>query len=133
MGKLAEAAGEQGLLHLAGNAYFLLEALALPVMLDETRILQDAGSFHSKRVEDPAIEVREGGWAAGIQIDGAKKLPSLVMDGRFFGSGSYPRIERDHNHGPKPLLHYAHGCLKVGGTQREVSRDNVRSLVQSQA
>ena len=56
MGVIAEAAWQKGLLNLAGDAELLLKALALALVLNQSRIVQNAGGFDGKCIENLALE-----------------------------------------------------------------------------
>ena len=88
MREIPEAAGEKGLLNVAGDAEFLLQPLPLTFVFDQARVVQDAGGFDRQRVQDLALEFGESGGAAGIQIDDAEKLSSFGMHDGFRGIGA---------------------------------------------
>ncbi len=49
--EIPESARQKGLLDVAGDVEFLLEALALPFVLDQARVIEDAGGFGAQRVQ----------------------------------------------------------------------------------
>ena len=55
-GKVAEAVRKQGLLNVARDVKFLLQALALAFALHEARVVENAGGFAGEGVENLAIE-----------------------------------------------------------------------------
>src|SRR5713101_5035835 len=59
---------QQRLLDLAGDVELLLHALPLALALDQTGVVQDAGRFERKRVQNLPIEPRERRRPRAVQI-----------------------------------------------------------------
>ena len=83
MREIAEPAREKRLLNVARDAEFLLQALALALVFDQARVVQNAGGFDGEGVENLAFEFGERGRAAGIEIQNAEKMPAFGMDRGF--------------------------------------------------
>jgi hypothetical protein len=103
MREILEASREKGLLDVAGDAEFLLEALALTLVFDQARVVQNAGGFDSEGVEDLTVEFGESGSVAGIQIDNAQKIPSFGMNGGFRGAGAMHCVKGNGDDGAEVL------------------------------
>src|SRR6266853_10033 len=78
---IRNAVRKKGLLDVAGDAELLLEALALALIFDQARVVQNTGGLNSEGVQDLTVEFGESGGVAGIQVDNAQKVPGLEQYG----------------------------------------------------
>src|SRR4029077_1234655 len=76
----AEVAREKRLLNVAGDVDLLFEPLAFTLAFDEPGVVEDAGGVRGQGVENLAVERRERGGAARIQIQNAEEIAALDVD-----------------------------------------------------
>jgi hypothetical protein len=112
MGKVVQAVGNERLLDGARDGKFLLEALALALLLDEARVVENAGGLRAERVENLAVDGGEGGDAARIEIDDAEQRAVLEVAAGI-GNGARGSVKRDGDHGAQTLHHDALGGLQI--------------------
>src|SRR5579871_42508 len=74
---ITEIFRQKGLLNVAGDTDFLFEALAFAFALNEASVVENAGSVGSKRIENLAIEFREGGRAPRVKIEYPEKIAAF--------------------------------------------------------
>ena len=132
MGKVAEAAGQQRLLDIAGDVEFLLEALALAFALDQARVVQNAGGFDGQGIEDLAIEFGKGGGAARIEVENAEKMAALDVHDGFLGIRARHGVERNGHDGAKRLRDDALRALERDVGLAEVLGDDAGFPVHGQ-
>jgi hypothetical protein len=113
MREIPEAAREQGLLDVAGDTEFLLHALALTLAFDQARIVQNAGGFDRKRVQDLAFEFGESGSVAGIEVDNTEKISTIRIGGRFSRAGAMHGVEGNGDDSAEVLRDNALRTLEI--------------------
>ena len=103
-GIIAEFARQQRLLNVAGDADFLLDALAFALAFDEAGVVENAGGFDGDGVENLAIEFGECSGTARIEIEHAEKIAALDVDHRLDpGVGAGHGVERNGHDGAQSL------------------------------
>ncbi len=73
MGKVVQAVGNERLLDGARDGKLLLKALALALLLHQARVVENAGGLAAERVQNLAVDGREGRDATRIEIDDAEQ------------------------------------------------------------
>jgi hypothetical protein len=79
MRKIVQAMRNQRLLDGARDGKLPLQALALALLLDQARVVQNAGRLHRERVENLAVDGRKSRDAPGIEINHAQERPLLEV------------------------------------------------------
>src|SRR4029077_9830846 len=129
---IAEVARQQGLLDVARDVDFLLEALAFAFASYQASVVQNAGGLIGKGVEQLAIQSGKRRGATGIQIQHAEKLPLLEIDHGFRGLGVRKRVQGNYNNSAQTLRDDALRGLQIHFGLRQVFGDYRFLLSQGQ-
>ncbi len=131
MREIAEAARQKRLLDVASDADFLLHALAFAFALDEACIVENAGGFYREGVQNPAVELRERGGSAGVEIHDAEKIAAFILDRRIRGAGPRHGVERNHHDHAQTLRDDAFRSLKIAAGLRQILGNDALLLLDS--
>ena len=129
MREIAEAARKKRLLDIAGDADFLLHALAFALAFDESRVVENARGFDRERVQNPPVEPRESGGTSGIEIYDAKEIAAFILHGRIRGAGPRRGVERNHDDDAEALRDDAFRRLKIPARLRKILGDDALLLI----
>jgi hypothetical protein len=102
MRKVVQAVRNERLLNGARDGKLLLEALALALLLQQARVIENAGGLAAEGVENLAVDGGEGGNAARIEIDDAEQGAVLEVAAGI-GNGARGSVKRDGDHGAQDL------------------------------
>ncbi len=128
--EIPEAARQQRLLDLPGNAEFALDALTLALMLHQARVIEDAGALDGDGVQDLAVELGECRRPARIEIQHAEELPALHAHDGLRRVGAGHGVERDRHHRAQALRDNALRALQLCIRLLQVACDDTRLLLQ---
>src|SRR5439155_11975949 len=126
----AEIAREKSLLNVAGDIDLLLETLTFTLAFDEAGIIENAGGVGGQGVDDLAVEFRESGGTARIQIEDTEEITAFDVDHGFLSAGARQGVKGNHNHGAQALRDDALCGLQIHVGLREVFGDDWRLLLQ---
>src|SRR5712691_680367 len=132
VGVIGEIAREERLLNVARDVDLLLQALAFALVFDEAGVVQDAGGVGGQGVNNLAIEFREGGRAARIQIENTQEIAELDVDHRFLCFRARDGVKRNDDHRPKALRDDTVRGLQILVGLREILGHDWRMLLERQ-
>src|SRR5690349_20749454 len=108
---IAKSVRKQGLLNVPGDIEFLFESLPLAFPFDQARVIENAGGFYGKGVENLSIQLGKSSRTAGIEIDDSEKMPTPRLNRGTCGVRPCYGIKGNSNNRAKRLRHDALRCL----------------------